>query len=670
MNEKNIIKEQIEKLKEKIKYYEYEYYVLDNPSITDYEYDLYLKELIELENKYPEFKSYDSPTNKVGGHVSEKFSKIKHDIPMMSLGNAFDSQDLIKFDADIKKAINSKDVTYVVEPKIDGLSISVKYKNGKYYQAVTRGDGSIGEDVTENVRTIKNIPLIVNYEKDFEIRGEVFLYKKDFEKINSSNDLQKKFANSRNAASGSLRNLDTKITASRNLSAFFYFVPNAELLSIHNQYSLIEWLKQQGIPTNNDIKHCLDIDEVLSYVEHLTKIRNELKFDIDGIVIKLNEYKYYEEIGYTSKFPKWAIAYKFPANVKESKLLSIFVNVGRTGRINYVANIEPILLDGSIISKATLHNAEYIAEKDIKINDVIEIYKAGDVIPKIIRPILSKRTGNEKEFIAPTNCPSCKSELIKFEGEVDLYCTNENCKEKIIQQISHFCSRDGMNIEGLSEMIVRKLYDNNLLADYTDLYDLEFKKEEIISKDLLIKEKMFNNLILAINNSKKNSMEKLLFALGIKHVGFTVAKNVSKRFKNFEELSLATIEEIESIGDIGIKIAQSIYDWFNNDINLQRLGKLRNKNINMKYINEYADIAVSLENEKYMNKTYVITGSFSQNRNFIKNILESVYNSKTTSSVTKKTNYLLCGSNPTNSKIEKAKELGIEIIDIEFWNKK
>lgn len=663
------IKKTIEELKNKLKQYEYEYYALENPSVSDYEYDECLKQLIEYEQKYPQFKTLDSPTVRVGGYVSDKFNKVKHDVPMLSLGNAFNHEQLLKFDADIKKDLNISNVDYVVEPKIDGLSISLKYKNGYLVQALTRGDGVVGEDVTENVRTIKCIPLKIDFDKDIEIRGEVYLSKRDFEKLNNDPNLTKKFANARNAASGSLRNLDTKITASRNLSALFYYVPNPEqTLGLKTQYEVIEWLKNQNIPVSNEIKKFDNINQVTNRVEQITKNRDNFKFDIDGIVIKVNNFSYYDEIGYTSKFPKWAIAYKFPANIKESKLLSIDVTIGRTGRINFIANIEPTLLDGSMISKATLHNADYIKEKDIMINDYVQIYKAGDIIPKIIKPILEKRDGSQIPFVAPTTCPSCHQILVKNESEIELYCLNDNCHEKIIQSLTHFCSRNAMNIDGLSESIIRKFYENKIINDFADLYDLKNKKEEIINLDILIKEKSFNNLINSIEKTKNNSMERLVFAIGIKHVGFNVAKLLSKRFKTIDELSKASIEAIESIGDIGNKIAKSIVEWFNDESNQTKLNKLKNHNINFEYINEYANIEVDEQYKKYFNKTFVITGSFSKTRNEIKNILESVCHAKITSSISKKTDYILVGNNGTESKIEKAKSLDIPIIEEEFWN--
>ncbi|WPL38075.1 NAD-dependent DNA ligase LigA [Malacoplasma iowae] len=667
MNKENIKKE-IEILKQNLKQWEYEYYGLENPTVSDYEYDQALKKLISLEIAYPEFKTDDSPSNRVGGYISEKFSKVKHKYPMLSLSNAFDKNDLIKFDADIKKELNVKEVEYVVEPKIDGLSISLIYKNGKLLQAITRGDGVIGEDVTANVKTIKTIPLTIDYQDEIEIRGEIFLTKADFLKINNDKNLIKKFANARNAASGSLRNLDTSITASRNLTGYFYYVPNSRQLNINKQYDVLKWLSDHKILTSKDIIKAKNIDEVIQRVEELTKLRDSFKYDIDGIVIKVNNIDWYEEIGYTSKFPKWATAYKFPANIKTSTLNSIDVTVGRTGRINFIANITPIELDGSIISKATLHNAEYIIEKDIRINDVVEIYKAGDIIPKIIKPIKEERNKNSVEWKPPLHCPCCNSVLVKFENEVDQYCINTNCEDKIIQQISHFCSRDAMNVDGLSEAIIEKFYKNNLINNVANLYEIKNKKEAILNLDILIKEKAFNNIVNAIEKTKENSLEKLIFGLGIRHVGFNVAKLVAKRFKSINGIINASVDDILSIGEVGEKIAISITNWFNDIDNIKTIKRLKEYGVNFNYINEYADFVVSPENEKYKNKSFVITGSFEKNRNEIKNILESVYHAKVTSSVTKNTDYLIIGNSPTQNKIEKAKSLNIPIIEKPFWN--
>lgn len=664
---KRKIVKKIDSLINKLSQWEYEYYALENPSVSDYEYDIALKELKEIEELNPNLIRADSPTNRVGGYISEKFNKVKHEIPMLSLGNAFDENDLIKFDLDIKKELNIKNVEYVVEPKIDGLSISLHYDDGYFVKAITRGDGTIGEDVTENVKTIKSIPLKISFKDKIEVRGEIFLTKDNFKKINNDQNLTKKFANARNAASGSLRNLNTKITASRNLSGYFYYVPENKKINKYSQYDVLEWLNENKIMTSKDTVKCSDIKEVINRVKYLTENRDDFKYDVDGIVIKVNNINYYDELGYTSKFPKWAIAYKFPANIKTSLLKSIDITVGRTGRINFIANLEPVEIDGSIVSKATLHNAEYIYEKDIRINDVVEVYKAGDIIPKIINPVLEKRSDNTIKWEKPLYCPSCNSKLVKFENEVDQNCINKNCKDKIIQQITHFCSRDAMNIEGVSETMIQKFYENNLIKDISDLYILKNKKDIIIKLDLLIKEKSFNNIVDAIEKTKSNSLEKLIFGLGIRHVGFNAAKLICKRFKTLQNIANASIEEIQDIGEIGEKMAKSVVSWFKDKENIGLISKLVSYSINTTFIDEYADVTVPSKNLIYMNKNFVITGSFSQNRNIIKNILESVYHSKVTSSVTKNTDYIIVGEGATQSKIDKAIQLKKDVIKEEFW---
>ena len=662
------IKKKIADLIEKLQLWEYEYYALEQPSVTDFEYDQNLKMLIELEEKYPELKRKDSPSVRVGGYVSEKFVKVKHNYPMLSLSNAFDKNDLLKFDNDIKKALDVKSVDYIVEPKIDGLSISLIYKNGYLLKAITRGDGLVGEDVTQNIKTIKTIPLKIDFDGEIEIRGEIFLDKESFNKINNDPSNLKKFANARNAASGSLRNLDSKITASRNLKGYFYYVPDNEKINCDSQWAVLKWLQKNKIVVSNEIKRCNSIDDVFIQIDYLSAKRNDFKYDIDGIVVKVNNIKYYDELGYTSKFPKWAIAYKFLATVKETKLLSITTTVGRTGKINFISHLNPVEIDGSIITKATLHNAEYILEKDIRINDIVQVYKAGDIIPKIIAPIITKREDNSFVWNKPLNCPGCNSVLVQPDNEVDQYCLNDDCQEKLIQQIIHFCSRDGMNIEGVSEMIIRKFYEHKIIQDYTDLFLLEAKKSIILSLDILIKEKSFNNLISAINKSKNNSLEKLLFALGIKHIGENAAKVISCRFKNIDNLMQANYEQLKNVGEIGDKMANSIIEWFANKFNLEKINKLRNYGINFEYIDEFQNFVIPTNNLIYMNKKFVITGSFNLDRNKIKNILESAYQSKVTNTVTKNTDFLIIGKNYTESKLQKAKILNVKIVDFPFWD--
>lgn len=654
-------------LKKKIRLWEYEYYALESPSVSDFEYDSHLHELILLEEKYPELKSSDSPSNRVGGFVSLSFDKVKHTTPMLSLGNAFDKSDLIKFDHDIKNSINIKVIEYVVEPKIDGLSISLKYSDGNLITGVTRGDGIMGEDVTHNIKTIKNIPLVIPYKEEIEVRGEIFLTKKNFNLINQDINLKKKFANSRNAASGALRNLDTKITASRKLSAFFYYVPDNKKISCSKQTEVLNWLKSNFFSISKESKKCVGIDEVIKSIEEMALTRDEIEYDIDGIVVKVNEINFYDEIGFTSKFPKWAVAYKFPANIVETKLLSIDITVGRTGRVNFIANVMPINLNGSLVTKATLHNAEYINEKDIRINDWVRIYKAGDIIPKIIEPILNKRDVNSVIFIAPTHCAFCNFPLEKNDSEVDQYCNNDFCEEKIIQQLIHFVSRDSMNIDGLSEAIIRKLYTKNFIKNASDIYTLENHYENIKKENLLLKDKSLTNLINSINFSKNNSLEKLLFGFGIRHVGFNLAKQIAKRFKNIDKILNANINDLLDVADVGTKVCESIFSWFNTTKNIDLINSLKALNVNMTYINEYEGIIVCNENDMFRNKNFVITGSFSDSRVVIKNIIESVYDSKVMSTLTKKIDFLIVGTNPTISKIDKAKLLNIEIIHNEFW---
>lgn len=661
------IKKKIELLREKLRFWEYEYYALDAPSVSDFEYDSNLQELILLEKKYPQFKIEDSPSNRVGGFVSKSFDKFKHTIPMLSLGNAFDNSDLIKFDQDIKNAINIDVVEYIIEPKIDGLSISLKYNDGKLVRGVTRGDGDIGEDVTPNVKTIKNIPLVIPYKGEIEVRGEIFLTKANFNLINEDKNITKKFANARNAASGAVRNLDTKITASRKLSAFFYYVPENKKIHCLKQEEVLNWLKDNYFSISKESRKCKGIDEVIQSIEQMKLSRDNIKYDIDGIVIKVNNIDSYDEIGFTSKFPKWAIAYKFPANIVETKLLSIDITVGRTGKINFVANVEPINLDGSQVTKATLHNAEYINEKDIRVNDWVRIYKAGDIIPKIIEPILNKRSVDSMVFLPPTNCIFCNFKLEKNINEVDQYCNNYFCEEKIIQNLIHFVSRDCMNIDGLSEAIIRKLYLKGFIKNVSDIYNLENHYENIKRENLLLKDKSLANLINSINFSKNNSLEKLLFGFGIRHVGFNLAKQIAKRFKSIDRILNASLDELLDVADVGIKVCESVFSWFHNIENINLIEKLKSLHVNSLYVNEYEGIIVSKENDMFVNKNFVITGSFEESRVIIKNIIESVYNSKVMSTLTKKIDFLVVGTNPTLSKIEKAKTLNIEIIYNEFW---
>lgn len=666
------IKKEIEELREKIELWNYQYYILDEPSVSDSVYDRELQRLINLETQYPEFKSPNSPTNKVSGFVSNKFNKIKHITPMMSLSNAYNNDDLLKFNLDICKEVHSKEISYVVEPKIDGLSISLVYENSKLVKAVTRGDGKIGEDVTQNIWNINSVPHFIDQKYNnltIEIRGEVYMEKDDFIELNKKNHQQglKLFANPRNAAAGSLRNLDANISKDRNLKVLFYYIPNFKELEINTHYEAIQWLIKNHFPVSNHIYLVNNINNVIDKIESFTNQRDNLEYQIDGIVVKVNNYSYYEDIGYTSKFPKWAIAYKFPAEIGITQVQDIVADVGRTGKITYVAKLNPISLDGSIVSNVTLNNAEYIIKKDIRIYDWVYIYKAGDVIPYLDFVDLNRRPADAKVFKEISVCPSCGSRLVKINGEVDQRCVNPNCEEQIIKQIDYYCSRDCMNIVGVSYKIIKKLYQNNIVKSIADLYTLENKFEQISSLDLLIKEKSFNNMINSINKSKSNSLEKLLCSLGIRHLGKTTAKKIAQNFLTIDKIINADLESFLEINDVGEVLANEIVNFFNNQKNIEIINALKQYNINMEYINIINPNQYNLDNE-YFGKTFVITGTFSVPRDQIKEILENAYQAKVVNTISKKVDYLLCG-NDAGSKLSKAREIGINIIENEFWKK-
>ncbi len=668
------ILEQINKLKSNLKKWEYHYYALDNPLVSDVEYDMAMNELIALEEKYPQYVTDDSPTKRVGGTVISKFEKFKHNFPMLSLSDVFSYEEILKFDNDIKKALVSFDknisYSYTVEPKIDGLSISLHYKNGKLVQALTRGDGEYGEDVTVNAKTIRSIPLNINSSiEELEARGEVFMSFKEFENINSKiDDEEKKFSNPRNAAAGSLRNLDSSLTAKRNLEMIAYYLPNPnnlKELNINKQSDVLKNLKQIGFRTAIENKVCKDINEVIDFIKQMTEHRSEMKFPIDGMVIKLNEMELYDIIGRTSKFPKWAVAYKFPPEIVKTKLNGIKSTVGRTGRITYVAELEPVELSGSIVSNATLHNADYIIEKNIRVGDVVQVFKAGEIIPKVLGPVTSLRKEELPKFKPIITCPVCGSLLEQQEGEVDQYCTNTSCPSRILQSMIHFCEKKAMNIEELSEKNLQKLYDTKLVLSIQDIYRFEQKKDIILQSDLKIKQKMFDKIVLNINNSKSNSLEKLLFALGIRHVGETTSKALAKHFNTMDNLMNASMMDLQKITDIGETVGVSIIDYFKNENNIQLINDLKNFGVNMNYISK---VSVSEENKSspYYQKKFCITGSFDIPRSEIKRLLEIKYDAYVSESVNATTDFLIVGENG-GSKQQKANKLGITIIKEKIW---
>ncbi len=635
----------------------YEYYVLDNPTITDQEYDKYLRELINIEEENPSIKRADSPSLRVGGEVIDSFKKIVHEKPMLSLSNVFNEDEIRGFDSRINKEIKSYE--YVCEPKIDGLSVSLLYEDGVLVRGATRGDGVTGEDITHNVKTIKSIPLTLNKNISIEVRGEIYMSKDAFNKLNITRELngEELFANPRNAAAGSVRQLDSKIASSRNLDCFIYHLPNPEEYGIHTHYEALEFMKGLGFVVNKNIKRVKNIKEMLEYIEYWTEHRRDLPYEIDGIVIKLNNLSDQERVGFTTKYPKWATAYKFPATLALTKLKDIVFSVGRTGQVTPNAILEPVILMGSTISKTTLHNEDYVLERDIKIGDTVAIKKAGDVIPEVVHVVTERRTGEEKDFAMILECPICGSTLVRKENEAAYYCMNPLCDAKHIEGLIHYTSRDAMNIEGFGDRIIEDFYNMGYLKTISDFYTLDTYKKELMELEGF-GEKSINNLLDSIASSKKNSLERVIFGLGIRQVGKKTAKILAKEYKNIDNLIDASLEDLTNIKDIGEIIAKSIYEYFRNGDNLKLINELKSFDVNMTYTG--SDIK---DNPNFSNKTFVITGTLSKPREEFVSIIESLGGNVSTS-VSKKTNVVLVGLN-AGSKEQKARELNIEI-----WNEK
>lgn len=630
------------------------YYELDNPTITDQEYDDYYHELEQLEKKYPEFIRDDSPTKRVGGKVIKEFSKVTHEIPMMSLGDIFSEDEIIEFDERVKKVIPNPH--YVCELKIDGLSVSLLYKDGKLVRGATRGNGVVGEDITHNVETIKSIPLTIPYHDDIEVRGEIYMPKKSFIKLNEERSSlgQSLFANPRNAAAGSVRQLDSSIAAKRNLSTFIYHLPNFKQHGIYYHHETLKFMKDLGFTVNPNIIVASNIQEVIDFVKKWTVERDSLPYEIDGIVIKVDNLLDQQKLGFTARTPKWAIAYKFPAKEVLTKLQNIEFCVGRTGKITPRADLDPVHLAGSVIRSVTLHNEDYIKEKSIMIHDTIAIHKAGDVIPEVVRVIKERRTGEEIPFKMIKNCPICGTELVKHEEEVAYYCPNPHCDARNIEGLIHFSSRDTMNIDGFGESIVEDFYNMGYLKSIPDFYRLHQYKQEL--KELEgFGEKSIQNLLDSIENSKKNSLEKLLFALGIRHVGKKVAKILASHFETIDKLMNASKEDIESIPTIGEIIANSVYSYFKQDKNQQMIDNLKKLGINMSFTGEKIMV-----DEMFEGKTFVLTGTLTKLTREEASIEIEKKGGKVTNSVTKKTNVVVVGENP-GSKYQKAQELNIEV---------
>jgi len=640
----------------------YEYYTLDSPTITDQEYDSYMDELIKLETNNPSLVRPDSPTVRIGGEVISDFKKVTHTIPMMSLGDIFNKEEIIAFDERIKKVVEKPE--YVCELKIDGLSVSLLYENGKLVRGATRGDGSVGEDITHNVKTIKNIPLSLPKDINIEVRGEIYMPKASFLKLNEDRKEkgEKEFANPRNAAAGSVRQLDSKISAERNLSTFMYHIPEPSNYNLKTQSESLEFMDALTLTINPNITKVDSIDDLLKYIDYWTVHRHELPYEIDGIVIKVNNFNDQNILGVTAKVPKWAIAYKFPAEEVLTKLKDIEFCVGRTGKITPRADLDPVRLAGSVVSSATLNNQDYIQEKNIMIGDTVSIRKAGDVIPEVVEVKFERRTGNEIPFKMIDKCPICGTDLIKREGEVAYFCPNTNCDARNIEGLIHFSSRDAMNIEGFGERIVEDFYNMGYLKNISDYYTLYTHKETLQELEGF-GEKSINNLITNIENSKKNSLEKLLFGLGIKHVGKKTAKILSEYYGSIDKIKSAEIEELSTIPDIGEIIAKSVKDYFSNEKNIEIISSLKMSGVNTNFIGKEKNI-----NELFLDKTFVLTGTLKElSRNDAKELIETL-GGKNTSSVSKKTDVVIVGESP-GSKYDDAIKLGVTIwTEEEFIN--
>ena len=655
--DKKQAKERIEELRKKTEYYAKKYYDDDNPEITDFEYDMMMLELRTLESQNPEFITKDSLTQKVGGHVKEGFAKVEHEIPLQSLQDVFNFEEIEAFDERVKKVASENgidEVKYVVETKIDGLSSALEYKDGKLVRGATRGNGLVGEDVTENLKTIKTIPQELPEKINITVRGEVFISKKEFEKMNQEREENEEelFANARNAAAGSLRQLDSNITKKRPLNIYIFNVQKIEGKEFNSHFEELEYLEKLGFNVNPVRIPCSNIEEVKKAINKIGEDREQLTFGIDGAVVKVDNLKLRTILGTTSKVPKWAIAYKYPPEQKETILKDIEFQVGRTGVITPLAILEPVRVAGSLISKTTLHNEDFVKEKGLKIGDRVIIQKAGDVIPEIVRAVVEKRDGKEKEFVMPTHCPVCGAETVREEGESAVRCTGIECPAKLYRNLVHFVSREAMNIDGLGENIIGILLEKKMISNIADIYDLEFEDLASLKKN---GKKFAQNLIDSINISKQNDLYRLITALGIRHVGVKAAKVLAKTYENMDNLSNASIEDLSQVDEVGPIVANSINEFFSQEQTKDLLKRLKNAGVNMERQKE------ENEDDRFAGKTFVLTGSLEKySREEASNIIEK-FGGKTSSSVSKKTTYLLAGED-AGSKLTKAQSLGVQII--------
>ena len=651
--------QRITQLRDLLNEYGHAYYVLDKPLVPDAVYDEYMNELLALEAEYPQLVTPDSPTQRVGGDVLEGFQKVTHTTPMLSLSNAFGEEDLRDFDRKIRQAIGDN-FSYVCELKIDGLAISLRYEDGLFVQGATRGDGTIGEDITANLKTIRAIPLRLKEPVTIEVRGEAYMPKKSFTKLNEGRaergeDL---FANPRNAAAGSLRQLDPKIAASRHLSTFIYSIGgDGEAYGIAGHAEMLDYLATLGFPSNKERQACATIDDVLAFIEKWTEARPNLDYEIDGIVIKVDSFAQQDELGFTAKSPRWAIAYKFPAEEVTTKLLDIDLTLGRTGVITPTAILEPVLVAGTTVGRASLHNEDLIREKDIRIGDTVIVRKAGDIIPQVVGVVLAERPEGLQPYAMPATCPACGGEVARIEEDVALRCLNPLCSAQIAEGIKHFVSRNAMNVDGLGDKVVEQLLREGLVSNVADLYLLQV--EQLVTLERM-GEKSATNLVNALEASKANSLEKLLFGLGIRHVGEKAAKILAAHYETLEALQVATTEELTTIHEIGDKMAQSIVDYFANEQVQTLLKRLQDVGVNTTFKGK--KVVVEVGSNPFAGKTIVLTGKLMQlTRNEAKAKIEAL-GGTVAGSVSKKTDLVIAGED-AGSKLEKAQSLNIEIWD-------
>ncbi|EFF20025.1 DNA ligase, NAD-dependent [Enterococcus faecium E1071] len=646
-----------EELRTRLNQWSREYYVEDKPTVEDYVYDKEYAELVAIEEQYPDLITSDSPTQRVGGKVLEGFEKVTHDIPLYSLNDVFSKEELIAFDQRVQKAVG-RVVDYCCELKIDGLSVSLRYEDGNFVRGATRGDGTVGENITENLKTVRSVPIKLKEPMNIEVRGECFMPKRSFVQLNQDREAEGKdiFANPRNAAAGSLRQLDSKITAKRNLDTFLYTVADFGPMQAKTQYDALEELEKIGFHTNREKRLCHSIDEVWSYIEEYHDKRVDLPYEIDGIVIKVNEFSLQDQLGFTVKAPRWAAAYKFPPEEVETLIENIEWTVGRTGVVTPTAIMTPVRVAGTTVSRASLHNGDYIKLKDIRLKDTVLIYKAGDIIPEVSQVVLDKRPKDSEEYQLPTHCPVCGSELVHLDEEVALRCINPKCPAQMKEGLKHFVSRNAMNIDGLGPRVLEQMYDKKLVADVADLYKLT--EEELLTLDK-IKEKSANNILTAIDNSKDNSVERLIFGLGIRHVGAKAAKILAEHFGDLETLSKSDYESIIALDTIGDIIADSVVTYFSNEEVHELMNELKQAGVNFEY-KGLRNAQLQEVESPFKEKTVVLTGKLTRfTREEAKETIENL-GGKVTGSVSKKTDIVVAGED-AGSKLTKAQELGIEV---------